>query len=161
MNSLKQSLLAACLMGLAGCGSFQLASGVMPVRPKTQEQMQLDTLACKDRAKLEANTAERQAGNFIAGMTLVGVPIAIEAEKAKQREVFKTCMEERGYHVNPVGDDKQPAKPELKKVERLALPPEKTSDKLDTLKKLKDAHDAGLLTDEEYATKRKAVVDTL
>lgn len=156
-----RKLAILCVVSLTGCGSFQLANGVMPVRPKTQEQIQLDTLSCKDRAKMEANTSERQAGNFVAGMTLVGIPVAIEAEKAKQREVFKACMEERGYHVTPAADDKQPPKPEFQKVERMKLPTEQVSDKLDALKRLKEAHDKGLLTDDEYAAKRKAIVDTL
>jgi hypothetical protein len=31
-------------------------------------------------------------------------------EKAKQREVFKTCMEERGYKVIPPGGSPEAAK---------------------------------------------------
>lgn len=89
---------------LTGCGSFQLAASVAPTSPKTPDQMNLDTLLCKDKAKVETNTAGRAVGNFVAGATLVGIPVAVEAEKAKQREVFKQCMESRGYAVAPVKD---------------------------------------------------------
>lgn len=96
-------ILPACAV-LAACGTFQLASGVTPLSAKTPEQQQLDMLSCKDHAKLEANTAGRQAGNFVLGMTLVGAPLAYELEKKKQREVFKACMERRGYAVAPPAD---------------------------------------------------------
>jgi hypothetical protein len=85
---------------LTGCGSFMLGY-VQPQAGKTAQDQQLDTLVCKDRAKTEANTSARQAGSFLAGMTIVGAPIAIEAEKAKQREVFTQCMGEKGYQVRP------------------------------------------------------------
>ena len=38
-------------------------------------------LVCKDNAKNEANTAARVAGSFVAGLTIIGAPIAIEEEK--------------------------------------------------------------------------------
>src|SRR5437660_778989 len=34
-------------------------------------------------------------------MTLIGAPVAFESDKAKQREVFKSCMEAKGYVVEP------------------------------------------------------------
>ena len=89
---------------LTGCGTFQLSSGAVPLSYKTQDQMQIDNLSCKDQAKLEANTAERQAGAFALGLTIVGVPLAYELEKSKQREVYKSCMEKRGYRVLPPKD---------------------------------------------------------
>jgi hypothetical protein len=101
MNALKTLLITASCFALAGCGSFQLAGSVIPKTAKTQDQMNLDNLICKDKAKIEANTAARAAGSFVAGVTLVGIPVAIEAEKAKQREVYKECMETRGYVVVP------------------------------------------------------------
>ena len=98
-------LLAACgALVLTGCGTFQLSSGAIPNSPKTQEQLQLDNLSCKDQAKLEANTAGRQTGAFLLGMTIVGAPVAFEMEKAKQREVYKSCMEAKGYRVLPPAD---------------------------------------------------------
>lgn len=84
----------------AGCGTFQLGY-VQPQAGKTKDQMQLDMLVCKDEAHTAANTPGRQAGAFLAGMTIVGAPIAIEAEKTKQREVFTSCMGAKGYTVTP------------------------------------------------------------
>jgi hypothetical protein len=102
MKQIAASCVAAVV--LAGCGTFQLAGSVIPRGDKTQDQMNLDNLMCKDRAKIEANTAARAVGSFVAGATLVGIPVAMEAEKAKQREVYKTCMEARGYVVVPPKD---------------------------------------------------------
>jgi hypothetical protein len=97
----KVVLLAA--LALIGCGSFPLGYVHAP-DGVTKVQMEQDMLVCKDRAFHEANTNERQAGSFLAGLTIIGAPIAIEAEKAKQREVFKFCMENRGYRVTPPSD---------------------------------------------------------
>lgn len=85
---------------LAGCGSFPLGTVHRPIH-MTAEQQQLDTLICKDRARNEANTDARVAGSFLAGMTIVGAPIAIAAERDKQREVFADCMTQKGYLVRP------------------------------------------------------------
>lgn len=101
-----KQIAAVCIVGalLTGCGTFQLATSVIPKENKTQDQMNLDNLMCKDRAKIEANTPGRAVGSFIAGATLIGAPVAIEAEKSKQREVYKACMESRGYVVVPPKD---------------------------------------------------------
>lgn len=103
-HPLRLAALTSLGLLLAGCGTFQLASGVIPPPGKTNEQQQLDTLSCKDHAKLQANTADRQAAAFALGFTIVGAPLAYELEKSKQREVFKTCMEARGYRVLPPKD---------------------------------------------------------
>src|SRR3974390_3030140 len=87
-----------CLL-CAGCGTFPLASAVYPPIGKTSDQHQLDNLNCKDRAKLEANTAERQAGAFALGLTIIGAPLAYELEKQKQREVYADCMQALGDRV--------------------------------------------------------------
>lgn len=100
---MKTIILVVSIATLAGCGSFQLGN-VHPQSGKTAEQQQLDMLGCKDRAHIEANTAGRQVGSFIAGMTIIGAPIAFEAEKSKQREVFAECMQARGYTVTPAND---------------------------------------------------------
>jgi hypothetical protein len=88
------------LVLLAGCGSFVLGHVQRPIS-MTAEQQQLDTLLCKDRAKNEANTDARVAGSFLAGLTIVGAPVAIAAEREKQREVFAKCMTDKGYLVRP------------------------------------------------------------
>ena len=64
-------------------------------------QRDSDMAICKVKAYEAANTKERQAGAFVAGMTIVGAPLAIEDEKKLQRKIFKECMEEKGYAVEP------------------------------------------------------------
>jgi len=90
---------ALLAVSCAACGTFQLASAVYPPAGKSTEQQQLDNLTCKDRAKLEANTAGKQAGAFLLGMTIVGAPVAYELEKSTQRDVYRSCMESIGYRV--------------------------------------------------------------
>ena len=85
---------------LTGCGTFQLGT-VYSVKGQSDQQREADMLVCKDNAKNEANTSARVAGSFVAGLTIIGAPIAIEEEKRKTREVFTECMEKRGYRVTP------------------------------------------------------------
>jgi hypothetical protein len=98
---LKRVLGVSVCIGCAGCGTFQLANSVTPNSAKTTDQVQLDTLVCKDRAKTEAETAEKQARAFVLGATLsvIGSGIAYDTEKADQRRVFRDCMEAKGYMV--------------------------------------------------------------
>ena len=100
-------VLVAISAVVSSCGTFPLASGVYPLAAKTTEQQQLDNLNCKDQAKLEANSTERQTGAFLLGLTIIGAPLAFEMEKAKQREVYKTCMEAKGYRVAPPTDQQK------------------------------------------------------
>ena len=104
-------LLAALLVAAAvsGCGTFPLSGGTSPPSGKTADQHQLDILVCQDQAKLSANTAARQTGAFLLGLTIIGTPVAFELEKAKQREVFAQCMTARGYTVTPLVAQKQVA----------------------------------------------------
>ncbi len=170
---------------IAGCGTFQLASGSIPPPGKTKEQQQLDTLSCKDRAKLEANTADRQVGAFALGLTIVGAPLAYELEKSKQREVFKTCMEERGYRVLPPNDGPNTASASASAQgtpppARAAEPPKPATptpvaptaasqpvsppvsrDEATQLQKLKELREKGLISEDEYASKRKEILDRL
>jgi hypothetical protein len=172
---------------LAGCGTFQLASGVFPLSPKTQEQQQLDNLNCKDQAKLAANTTERQTGAFLLGLTIVGAPVAFELEKAKQREVYKSCMEGKGYRVLPPNEPNsaataapgspsppQQSAPPVNTPEppkpTLAAPPQAPSpnpaglplrDEAAQLLKLRALRDKGLITEAEYEKKRKEILDRL
>ena len=184
-------LLAACgAVVLTGCGTFQLSSGTIPNSPKTQEQQQLDNLSCKDQAKLEANTAGRQTGAFLLGMTIVGAPVAFEIEKAKQREVYKSCMEAKGYRVLPPADQtaspnpnsNPPGTPQITQlpppptVARPANVPPATQptvsapasqsvpsgkDEATQLQKLKELRERGLISDAEYENKRKEILDRM
>lgn len=169
---------------LSGCGTFPLASSITPLSAKTREQQQLDTLTCKDQAKLAVNTAERQAGNFMLGMTLVGVPLAYELDKKKQREVFKECMEARGYRVVPPDDSATVAAPATPPAAppapvlapAPALAPAQTAptpvavpsvaqgqprDEAAQLLKLKELRDKGLISEQEHERKRKEILDRL
>lgn len=91
----KIAVLTATLLCTA-CGTYNLGN-VYPQAGKTKDQQQLDTLTCKDQAHIAARSGDRQVGNFLLGMTIVGAPVAIELEKTKSREVFAKCMQERGY----------------------------------------------------------------
>ena len=97
-------LLVLLCVSLTACGTFQLGY-VQPQPGKTADQQQLDTLSCKDQAKLAANSADRQAAYFLMGATWILAPAAFEWEKTTQREVFKECMEKRGYTVTPPSDE--------------------------------------------------------
>lgn len=97
---MKIFLLIAIAALLTGCGTFPLGM-VYSLKGQTDQQRETDMLVCKDRAKNEANTTARVAGSFVAGLTIIGAPIAIEEEKRKTREVFAQCMENRGYKVTP------------------------------------------------------------
>jgi hypothetical protein len=174
------------ILTLTGCGTFQLASGVIPLTSKTQEQQQLDNLQCKDQAKLEANTTARQTGAFLLGMTIVGAPVAFEIEKAKQREVFKSCMEAKGYRILPPNDGPntataqpepaakpivpapqpvatKPAVAPAPSTPAAAAPPSPGAgrDEAAQLQKLKELRDKGLITAEEHEKKRKEILDRL
>ena len=141
--------------------------------------MQIDNLTCKDQAKLAANTAERQAGAFALGFTIVGAPLAFELEKAKQREVYKSCMEARGYRVLPPNDGPTPATASSPATPAAApaqpvrqAPPAEPSggpaptaapmrDEATQLQKLRELRDKGLITEDEYQKKRKEILERL
>ena len=139
---------------VAACGTFQLASNTFAPAGKTPDQHQMDQLTCKDQASLAVNTAARQAGNFLLGMTIVGLPAAYELDKAKQREVFAQCMTARGYTVVPVdGTQKQVSK----QVETPAL----KADDVAQLEKLKSLHERALITEEEFNRKKNEILDRM
>jgi hypothetical protein len=85
---------------MSGCGTFDLGT-VYPVSGQSVAQRDSDMAVCKVKAYEAANSKERQAGNFVAGLTIIGAPIAIEEEKKLQRRIFKECLEEKGYAVEP------------------------------------------------------------
>jgi hypothetical protein len=97
---MKRSLIIFVIILLAGCGSFPLGM-VYSMRGQSDQQRETDMLVCKDKAKNEANSSARVVGSFVAGLTIIGAPIAIEEEKRKTREVFAECMDGRGYKVTP------------------------------------------------------------
>jgi len=100
-NRLSQAVATAVSLFLVGC-AFQLAGGVYPPPDKSNQEQQVDMLFCKDQAKREATTFGSQTGWIALGLTIVGVPLAVELEEQKQREVFAQCLTARGYRVDPV-----------------------------------------------------------
>lgn len=98
-----RAIILALPLICAACGGFRLGY-VQPQTGKTANDQQIDIIICKDQAATAANTPGRQVGAFLAGMTIIGGPIAIQAERSKQREVFTDCMIARGYAVLPPHD---------------------------------------------------------
>lgn len=169
---------------LGGCGTFPLAGGIHPPPGKSGQEQQTDILVCKDRARNEANTTERQAGAFALGLTLVGAPLAFELEKKKQREVFADCMSAKGYRVLPVRDDTTeipphanttpapnitPPLPQPASQPQPMVPAQAASsaeanaprDVTAQLEKLRDLRARDLITEEEYQAKRRSILDRL
>ena len=99
MNRSTIAVLAATAICL-GCGSYPLGTA-FGERGQSKDEARLATLECQDRARNEANSDARVAGAFIAGLTIVGAPIAIAEERRKTREVWQDCMFSKGYKVVP------------------------------------------------------------
>jgi len=104
MKSIKIKIAFLFLLTLTGCGTFNLGY-VKPQAGKTPDQQALDILTCKDSARLATDAASNQVANFLLGMTIIAAPLAFESDKAKQRSVYKECMNARGYEVIPADDD--------------------------------------------------------
>jgi len=104
MKNIKVAIGIFVLITLTGCGTFNLGY-VKPQAGKTPDQQMLDTLTCKDQARLATETAGKQVGDFLLGMTIIGVPMAYELDKKNKREFFKECMNTKGYEVIPADDD--------------------------------------------------------
>jgi hypothetical protein len=98
------------LLALAGCGTFSLGR-VQPQAGTSAQQQQLDTLTCKDEARLAVENAGQQTKDFLLGLTIIGAPLAYETDKAKQRKVFADCMQAKGYVVIPPDDSAPTAAP--------------------------------------------------
>lgn len=97
----KIAVIAATAL-LCGCATnFQLGR-VQPQAGRNADQQQLDMLTCKDQAHTAVESGAQQAKEFWLGFTIVGYPAAIASDKAKQREVFASCMQAKGYVVRQV-----------------------------------------------------------
>lgn len=105
MKNIKIKIALLFLLTLTGCGTFNLGY-VKPQAGKTPDQQMLDTLNCKDQARLATDEASNQVANFLLGMTIIGTPLAFETDKAKQRSVFKDCMNGKGYETIAADDDR-------------------------------------------------------
>jgi hypothetical protein len=98
----KTTIVVLLSLALAGCGTYKLAGRIDPPQGRNRDQQQMDSLVCKDQAQLAVNSAARQTGDFLLGMTIIGAIPAYEMDKAEARKVFTSCMQERGYAVYPV-----------------------------------------------------------
>ncbi len=103
LRQIKIVLLVVATFSLSSCGNFKLGN-VQPQSGKSADQQQLDTLSCKDQARLAANATGKQVGDFLLGMTIIGTPFAYENDKKLQRDTFIDCMSARGYQVTPADD---------------------------------------------------------
>ena len=131
MYSVRLGLLVILLSGLlSACGTFSLGN-VKPQTGRTADQEKLDILLCKDQAHNAAMSSGQQTKEFLLGLTIIGAPVAYESDKEKQRQVFKSCMQAKGYVVEaaPEGapdtlsklDQAQPAAQPLSSVNSLGL----------------------------------------
>lgn len=97
---MNKNIMFASVMLISGCATFNLGT-VHPQVGRTADQQQLDTLTCKDEARLAAEGGGQQTKEFLLGLTVVGYPAAVASDKAKQRTVFTQCMQGKGYSVSP------------------------------------------------------------
>ena len=144
---------------LVACGTFQLAGGISPPHGKTADQQQNDVLFCKDQAHNEAGTNGQQAKAFLMGLTIIGAPIAIEQDRALQREVFARCMTDKGYSVAPIATKKVEAPQQVKLTS--ASTADSKQDDASKLENIKNLRDRGLITDSEYEQKRKDILSKM
>ena len=182
--------IAGLCFALSGCGTYSLGRA-FPQNGETQDQVRLAVLDCQDRAKNEANSDGRVAASFVAGLTIIGAPIAIAEERRKTREVWQDCMKAKGYRVEPPEDGttakyapagpgksyessapSKPLVPELPKTTSakaasptataaIAVTPTLAKDAVSQLEKLNELRTKGLITDAEFQDKRKAILDAL
>ena len=96
---MRLNTIALCA-ALAGCGTYPLGI-VHSTSGQADSQRAVDILLCKDEARLGTNTDARVAGSFLAGLTIIGAPIAIAADRARERELFAQCLAAKGYTVEP------------------------------------------------------------
>ncbi|HEY1898628.1 MAG TPA: hypothetical protein VGG49_02435 [Steroidobacteraceae bacterium] len=81
----------------SGC-AFTLGR-VQPQGGKTADQQQLDTLVCKDQARVADSGPGVAATGFLLGLTIVGTPLAFSMDRNIQRQEFQKCMAIKGYAV--------------------------------------------------------------
>lgn len=95
-----KKLILLTVVLLSGCGSFPLGN-YQGLQGQTRSQADQDLLFCEHWSKNETDTSTRVAASFVAGMTIVGAPIAIHSARERQRELWRQCMTDRGYAVTP------------------------------------------------------------
>ena len=94
---MRSAIVCLSMLALAGC-AYPLGT-VHPEQGQTVRERDQDMLYCKDSASTGANSAGAVVGSFLAGLTIIGGPVAISMVRDKERELFANCMAERGYRV--------------------------------------------------------------
>lgn len=97
---MKKTIILVSAIALSGCGSFPLGT-VYSIRGQSDGQREADVLYCKDWSHDKTETSERAVGSFLAGLTVIGAPVAISLAQERNRELFAQCLRERGYRVVP------------------------------------------------------------
>ena len=97
---MRHALILALLLG--ACAPYHLASSG---KPPSGAIAQTDIDACRSIAVADNSTAADRAAGFVAGMTLIGAPIAYEVHKGRVRQAFVDCLTARGWMgVTPATD---------------------------------------------------------
>lgn len=95
---MKALALVCVFVALGGCTTFPL--GTVHAAPGTSAQaQQVAILVCKDAALTAANATGQQVKESLLGLTIVGYPVAVASDRARQRAVFASCMRSQGYEV--------------------------------------------------------------
>jgi hypothetical protein len=93
-------LILTAIALLVGCVTLPVAQ---PQSGGSADQQRLDTLSCKESARLGSGTPARIVGSALLGLTIIGAPLAIALDSAKQQELFTDCMHAKGYTLSPPG----------------------------------------------------------
>ncbi len=84
---------------LAGCATTFSLGNVHGQLARSADQQQLDTLVCKDQARLAASGTGATVKGFLLGLTIVGAPAGYAMDRQIQRTEFGNCMTAKGYQV--------------------------------------------------------------
>ena len=84
-----------------GCGTYRLGHVTAMPPDKTLDQVKIDALVCKDKARTEAESTGNQAAAFFLGASVIGAPVAIQRDRDLQRSIWQECMRSDGYGIAP------------------------------------------------------------
>jgi hypothetical protein len=114
MKSIKSKIAIFVLIALTGCqaSNFQKPTSLGYVKPdknKTPEQHKIDMETCTNQARSITDTNQ----NLLLRIGVTAIPNLNsiihnnldDSDTVKQRNVFKNCMNERGYEIIPADDD--------------------------------------------------------
>src|ERR1700685_3734265 len=84
---------------LTGCGTYQLAGGVTSPPGTTQQQLLATVAFCREQVAAADNSPTRNQADYMAGLTLVLIPVQLAADRVDDRRIFADCMMMGGYGV--------------------------------------------------------------